>query len=101
MRKVAKEEATLESLVFSQWALNNVFKGLRVLVLYEDPLSADLEGQVYQGCVVAVGPYWPPLGLLIKFVLQLQPGDEGDESCTHSLEFKSFKEFDQIVEIIQ
>ena len=55
MREVAKEEAAFESLVFYQWALSNVFKGLRVLVLYEDPLSADLEGQVYQGRVVAHG----------------------------------------------
>ena len=100
MRKVAKEEVALESLIFFQWAESNVVKGLRVLVLYEDPLSVDLEGQVYQGCVVSAGPYWPP-SLLIKFALQLQPGDEGDEYCTHSLEFKSCKEFDQLVEIIQ
>ena len=99
-RRAAKEEAALESLHFSQWAMTNVFKGLRVLVLYEDPLSADLEGQVYQGRVVAVGPYWPP-SLLIKFALKLQPGDAGGEYCTHSLEFKSLKEFAQLVEIIQ
>jgi hypothetical protein len=95
----AKEEAKLQGLHFLQWAMENVIKGMRVLVLYEDPLSADLEGQVYQGCVVSAGPYWPP-SLLIKFALQLQPGDEGDEYCMHSLEFKSFKEFDQLVEII-
>ena len=100
MRKVAQEEVALESLIFFQWAESNVVKGLRVLVLYEDPLSADLEGQVYQGRVVAVGPYWPP-SLLIKFALKLQPGDAGGEYCTHSLEFKSLKEFDQLVEIIQ
>ena len=37
--------------------MENVIKGMRVLVLYEDPLLADLEGQVYQGRVMAVGPY--------------------------------------------
>ena len=96
----AKEEAKMQGLHFSQWAMANIIKGMRVLVLYEDPLSADLEGQVYQGRVVAVGPYWPP-SLLIKFVLKLQPGDAGGEYCTHSLEFKSLKEFAQLVEIIQ
>ena len=98
--RAAKEEAALESLHFSQWAMKNVFKGLRVLVLYEDQLSADLEGKVYQGCVMAVGPYWPP-SMLIKFALLLQPGDEGDEYCMHSLEFKSIKAFYQLVRIIQ
>ena len=100
MRRASKEEVELESLHFSQWAMKNVFKGLRVNVLYEDQLSADLAGQVYPGCVMAVGPYWPP-SMLIKFALLLQPGDEGDEHCSHSLEFKSFKEFEQIVAIIQ
>jgi hypothetical protein len=99
-RRAAKEEAALESLHFAQWAMTNVFKGLRVLVLYENQLSADLDGQEYQGCVMSVGPYWPP-SMLIKFELLLQPGDEGDEYCMHSLEFKSFKEFAQLVEIIQ
>jgi hypothetical protein len=84
----AKEEAKMQGLHFSQWAMANIIKGMRVLVLYEDPLSADLEGQVYQGRVVAVGPYWPP-SMLIKFALKLQPGDAGGEYCTHSLEFKS------------
>ena len=99
VRKVAKEEAAFQSVVFSQWALKNVSKGLSCLALYEDPLSADLEGQVYQGWVVKL-EYWPP-AVLVKFVLQLQPGDECDEFCSHSLEFKSRAEFDQIVEIIQ
>ena len=31
-RRAAKEEAALESLHFSQWAMTNVAKGLRVLV---------------------------------------------------------------------
>ena len=96
----AKEEAKLQGLHFSQWAMENVIKGMRVLVLYEHQLSADLEGQVYRGRVMAVGPYWPP-SMPIKFALKLQPGDAGGEYCVHSLEFKSFKEFDQLVEIIQ
>ena len=99
VRKVAKEEAAFQSVVFAQWALKNVAKGLSCLVLYEDPLSAELEGQVYQGWVVKF-ECWPP-AVLVKFVLQLQPGDEGDEFCSHSLEFKSRAEFDGIVEIIQ
>ena len=89
----------MESVVFLQWAMQNVTNGLSCLVLYEDPLSAELEGQVYQGWVVKF-ECWPP-AVLVKFVLHLQPGDEGDEFCSHSMEFKSRAEFDSIVEIIQ
>ena len=34
---------------------------------YEHQLPADLEGQAYEGCVLAVGPYRPPAMLIKHF----------------------------------
>ena len=79
---------------------------LRATIQTDERIAARSASDMRVGLPLVLGPnraveLQMALSLLIKFVLQLQPGDEGDESCTHSLEFKSFKEFDQIVEIMQ
>ena len=43
------KEVASESLHFSQCAFSNVFKGLRVLVFYEDQQSTHLDGIACQG----------------------------------------------------